>query len=166
MSKIRLDIDTREHQDKNQWILDYFFENDISYRYVSMPTADYSLTDDKSILVDRKSGLMEVAQNCFQDHTRFRNEMIRAKENNQKLYILIEDEFIYNLNGVQHFKIPRYKSTTKKHKKGQPMAFFNPETLMKTMQTQEEKYGIKYMFCSHWNVPRTIIKILTQNVKS
>ena len=65
MSKIRLDIDTREHQDKNQWILDYFFENDISYRYVSMPTADYSLTDDKSILVDRKSGLMEVAQNAF-----------------------------------------------------------------------------------------------------
>lgn len=160
---LRLDIDTREHENKNQWILDYFFENNISYRYVSMPTADYSLSDNKQILVDRKSGIMEVANNCFKDHERFRKEMIRAKEKNQYLYILVEDETIYNLKGVQYFKIPRYKSTTKLHKKGTPIANFNPETLMKVMQTQEEKYGIKYIFCKHNDIPKMIIRILTQN---
>lgn len=161
--KIRLDIDTREHQDKNQWILDYFFQNDISYRYVSMPTADYSLSDDKKILVDRKSGIMEVANNCFQDHERFRNEMIRANSTGQKLYILIEDEFIYNLKGVQYFKIPKFKSTTSKHKRGEAKAKFDPSTLMKVMTTQEEKYGIKYVFCKHDDIPKMIVKLLTQN---
>ncbi len=159
--RIRLDIDTREHQDKNNHILDYLFENDISYRYVTLNVGDYMLTDSKEIAVDRKSGLMELAQNCNQDHERFRNELLRAQANGTRLYILVEEPFVYSINQVHLYKIPKYKSTTANHKKGEPKAKWNPETLEKQLKTMQEKYGVTFLFCKQEQTAQIIIKILT-----
>ncbi len=159
--KIRLDIDTREHQDKNNHVLDYFFENGISYRYVTLNVGDYSLSDSKEIAVDRKSGLMELAQNCNQDHERFRNELLRAKTNGTRLYILVEEPCIYSVNQVHYYKIPKFKSTTMNHKKGEPKAKWNPEVLEKQLKTMQEKYGVTFLFCKKENTAKIIIKILT-----
>lgn len=159
--RIRLDIDTREHQDKNNHILDYLFENDISYRYVTLNVGDYMLTDSKEIAVDRKSGLMELAQNCNQDHERFRNELLRAQANGTRLYILVEEPFVYSINQVHLYKIPKYKSTTANHKKGELKAKWNPETLEKQLKTMQEKYGVTFLFCKQEQTAQIIIKILT-----
>lgn len=159
--RIRLDIDTREHQDKNNHILDYLFKNDISYRYVTLNVGDYMLTDSKEIAVDRKSGLMELAQNCNQDHERFRNELLRAQANDTRLYILVEEPFVYSINQVHLYKIPKYKSTTANHKKGEPKAKWNPETLEKQLKTMQEKYGVTFLFCKQEQTAKIIIKILT-----
>lgn len=159
--RIRLDIDTREHQDKNNHILDYLFKNDISYRYVTLNVGDYMLTDSKEIAVDRKSGLMELAQNCNQDHERFRNELLRAQANGTRLYILVEEPFVYSINQVHLYKIPKYKSTTANHKKGEPKAKWNPETLEKQLKTMQEKYGVTFLFCKQEQTAKIIIKILT-----
>lgn len=159
--RIRLDIDTREHQDKNNHILDYLFKNDISYRYVTLNVGDYMLTDSKEIAVDRKSGLMELAQNCNQDHERFRNELLRAQANGTRLYILVEEPFVYSINQVHLYKIPKYKSTTANHKKGEPKAKWNPETLEKQLKTMQEKYGVTFLFCKQEQTAQIIIKILT-----
>lgn len=159
--RIRLDIDTREHQDKNNHILDYLFKNDISYRYVTLNVGDYMLTDSKEIAVDRKSGLMELAQNCNQDHERFRNELLRAQANGTRLYILVEEPFVYSINQVHLYKIPKYKSTTANHKKGEPKAKWNPETLEKQLKTMQEKYDVTFLFCKQEQTAQIIIKILT-----
>lgn len=130
---------------------------------------DYALLHNQSICIDTKKDLMEVAQNCFQDHERFRNEMIRAKENSIKLYILINDEYIFNINGVHLFKLPRYKSTQYKringvsvvvHKRGETMAKFKPDVLEKTMKTMEEKYGVKFVFCKKIDTHKKILDLL------
>lgn len=159
--KIRLDIDTREHQDKNNHILDYLFENDISYRYVTLNVGDYALSDSKEIAVDRKSGLMELAQNCNQDHERFRNELLRANANGTRLYILVEEPYIYSVNQVHTYKIPKYKSTTSNHKKGEPKAKWSPEALEKQLKTMQEKYGVTFLFCKKEKTAQIIIKLLT-----
>ena len=153
---IRIDVDSREHEEKNNWILDYFFENGIYYRYAKLDTADYRLYNDNSILIDRKSSIMEIAHNLLsKEHERFKREILRSVANKSKLYILIEDENIRNIDQVKDFQIPTYKSNQYKeiinkqgnlarvcvHKKGDPRAKFNPLTLSKVMKTQEEKYG-------------------------
>lgn len=172
---IRIDIDTREHENKNLWILNYFFENGISYRYVKLDTGDYKLYDNDKILIDRKSGIMEIANNLLShEHERFKREILRSVDMNAKLYILIEDEEITCIDEVVNFKIPVFKSTQYKqivdmngnlkyicsHTKGEPRAKFSPLTLSKVMKTQEERYGIKYVFAKHKQIPARIISIL------
>lgn len=172
---IRIDVDSREHEEKNNWILDYFFENGIYYRYAKLDTADYRLYNDDKILIDRKSGIMEIANNLLsKEHERFKREILRSIENKSKLYILIEDEKISCVEEVANFEIPLFKSNQYKdvidsngnlkrvcvRKKGDPRAKFNPLTLSKVMKTQEEKYGIKYVFAKHKDIPKMIVKIL------
>lgn len=175
---IRVDVDSREHEDKNNWILDYFFENNVYYRYVKLDTADYRLYNDNKILIDRKKDIMEIANNLLsKEHERFKKEILRAINQNSKLYILIEDENITCIDEVQFFKIPVYKSNQYaekidkngnlvkycKHFKGEPRAKFNPLTLSKVMKTQESKYGIKYVFAKHDDIPKKIVEILSAN---
>lgn len=173
---MRIDIDTREHEDKNNWILDYFFDNNIYYRYVKHDTGDYTLYNDNKIIVDRKSGIMEIAGNLMdsKEHQRFKKEILRSIESKSKFFVIIEDENITCIDEVANFKIPVYKSTSYDkiidkngnikivcaHKKGEPRAKFNPLTLSKIMHTQEERYGIKYVFGKHEDIPSLIIKAL------
>lgn len=172
---LRIDIDTREHENKNLWILDYFFANGVSYRYVKLDTGDYRLFNDDKILIDRKSGIMEIANNLLSsEHERFKREILRSIETNSKFYILIEDENISCIDEVANFQIPVFRTTQYKdvidsngnirriccHKKGEPRAKFSPLTLSKVMKTQEQKYGIKYVFAKHLDIPKIIITIL------
>lgn len=180
MQRLRIDIDSREHENKNSWILDYFFDNGIYYRYVKLDTADYRLYNDNSILIDRKSGIMEIANNLLsKEHERFKREINRAISQNSKFYILIEDEKITCVDEVANFIIPTFKSNQYKQKidsngnmvkycvrkKGEPRAKFNPLTLSKVMKTQEQKYGIKYLFAKHNDIPKMIIKILKGEIQ-
>ena len=166
MENIIIQVDTREQAGKNQNILDYFSINGIKVIRSKLFVGDYTLLHDQSVAIDKKKDMMEVANCiCGNNHIRFRNEIIRAKENNIKLYILIEDEFIFNLDGVKYYQVPRYKSNGKKngvfHRKGEKMTQVNFEALGKAMKTMEERYGCTFSFAKHDEFGKKVIEILT-----
>lgn len=171
MSNVVIQVDTREQDGKNQHILDYFASKNINSIRSKLFVGDYTLLHNQTIVVDRKKDMLEMASNICnsKEHTRFREELEKAQKNGIKLFILIEDEYIYNLDGVKYYKCPVYKGNQYKiidgkkiltHKKGEKRSQVNFETLGKAMKTMEEKYGCKFMFAKRENYGKKVLEIL------
>lgn len=85
-------VDTREHDGKNEHILQYFDKAGIAYKKKKLDYGDYSFmvkanTDlsierdldfSKKIIVERKSGLTELSGNLTQDKARIERELALA----------------------------------------------------------------------------------------
>ena len=145
--------DTREKVSKHDHILIPFSLMGIRVERETLPIGDYTLKDDWTTIIDTKQDLFEVINNVTSQHERFKKEMIKAKNFKIQLIILVEQPF-ESIYEIQHWKVPKYKN-------GVPKTKMNPETLMKIMLTQQEKYGIKYMFCRKDESAEKIVKILT-----
>lgn len=162
-SNIFLQIDSRQqafkHDIKDKW----FADNGIKTLRSKLPFGDYALINDTSLVVDTKHNFLELEGNLTKDHVRFRNEITNANAYDIDVVILIEEDKKYlNLDEFAMFyKIPRWKSTTDKHKRGQPMAYFNVETIVKAMKTMQEKYRVIFEFTTKEECPKRIIEILT-----
>lgn len=107
---------------------------------------DYSRLDNQTVCIDTKKDLLEVANNiCGKSHERFRNELIRAKENGIKLIVLIESDI--TRESAWSWK-SRYTQVT-------------GATLMKAMMSMEARYGVEFVFCTKANAPKKIIELLS-----
>lgn len=164
-----IQVDTREQEKGNDFIIKYFNDNNIPYIRSKLYVGDYTLLHNQTVCIDKKKDIMELANCMHKDHIRFREECDRAKENGIKLYILIIDEYIYNLEGVQYYKIPTYKGTQYKtingvkiatHHKGDKRANFDTTTLMKSLKTFEERHGCKFVFTKKEKCAEKILKLL------
>ena len=85
-------VDTREHDGKNDHILDYFNHKGISWKKLKLDYGDYScmipadeelgiardLYFDKQIMVERKASLDELAGNVTQERERIKKEFALA----------------------------------------------------------------------------------------
>ena len=137
--------DTRQQAGKDEHVLKYFESQGIKVVRSKLYVGDYALIHNMKVIVDRKKDMLEIAGNICdkEEHIRFREELKNSQEIGIKLYILIEDEYIYNLDGVKYYKCPTYKSSGYKngiyHKKGDKMSQVNFEALGKAMKTMEEK---------------------------
>ena len=162
---ITLQEDTRQQAEKHE-IKDRFFQDhSIKILRSKLPYGDYALLGDWRIVIDTKKDFMELEGNLTKDHVRFRNEIIGANEHGIYIIILIEEDYNYiSLDEfAQYYKIPRWKSTTNLHKKGQPMAQFNVETIVKVMKTMQEKYQVLFLFTTKEDCPQKILDILTKD---
>ena len=127
----------------------------------SLPCGDYQFFGKGNIVIDTKKDVIELANNIFHDHERFRNELILAQRNCIKLIILIEE--VLPVGGLSNWESPIYKSNTYKHLKGEQKSKINPITLKKAMITMQKKYGVKFMFCDKKDTGKKIISILTED---
>lgn len=170
-NKCTIVVDTREQDHKNDHVLETF--KNLGYPVVrtKLFVGDYSLLNNMSVCIDRKNSILELIGNLCnaKEHARIRDEFIRARDNNIKLYVLIEDEYIYNIEGVKYYKVPTYKSNQYKningvrileHRKGEKRSNANLEALSKSMKTIEEKYGVTFVFAKHNEFGKKILKIL------
>jgi len=159
---INLIEDSRQQANKHNAKNKFFQEEGINVIRSKLPFGDYALVNDMSILVDTKKDMLEVEMDLTRDHVRFRNEIQNANKCGMGLIILIEEEQQYkNLDDVKaRYKIPRWKYSSPTHKKGQLVANFNVETIVKTMQTMQQKYGVLFIFVTKENCGQIIMKIL------
>ena len=112
---------------------------------------DYARIDNQTVCIDTKKDLLEVANNiCGKQHERFRNELIRAKEGEIKLVILVE-EYV----NLENWESPRKRN-------GQKISQVKGSTLSKAIKTMEEKYGVRFIFCDKAETAKEIIKILEE----
>ena len=92
--------DTRQKPEKNKHINQQLEK--MGYKVIrnKLLVGDYSWPTNQQICVDTKFGLQEVASNLTQDHERFKNECVLAKECGIQLVVLIQEPGIKILSDV------------------------------------------------------------------
>ena len=93
--KVIIVEDTRNNEDKWAFLKKELESKGIKVVRTKLLVGDYSLLNNMSVVIDTKKDLMEVLQNMHQDHKRFKQEAILAKESGIKLYILILSNTLY-----------------------------------------------------------------------
>ena len=103
--------DTREHEGKNQHILDYFDSKGIAWKKRKLDYCDYSfylpkneelgitrdLWFDKEVAIERKANLDEYANNMVKERDRIKKEFAQAPKN--KVLLIENASFSDMVNG-------------------------------------------------------------------
>lgn len=119
---------------------------------------DYMFPDGK-ISIDTKQDILELSHNVMSsDHRRFKAECIRAQENGIQLIVLVEE--IPPFGRLDMWEVPRFKSSGRFHRYGDPMTLVDPAALRKACITMQIKYGVKFRFCTRRQSPARVIKYL------
>ena len=176
-----IQIDTREHEKAIENIIAYFDSVGIKHISSKMYVGDYQNLTNGTVAVDRKQNISEICSNVIQQHARFKAELIRAQEAGIKLFILIEHgKGFKKLEDVKKWINPqeaawkkRCKKIIEEEKAKNPDVDFEKiklpkpptsgETLFKILNTQEQRYGIKYLFCEKNETGKIIAEILNGN---
>ena len=112
-----------------------------------------------NISIDTKADCLEIASNiCSSDHKRFKAECERSQRLGIQLIVLVEEAVPFGQ--IDLWEVPRWRTSSKYHRFGDPMTLVEPRTLAKAMQTMTDKYGVRFRFCNRRETPRRLIKYL------
>lgn len=150
--------DTRNQKDKHKGINAYLKHCGHEVVRSKMLVGDYQIAGNGGVAVDTKRDVLELIQDVYKDHERFRRECQLAQRSGIRLYILVEEKLPEG--GLNEWVSPKYASTTERHKKGDPVTRADPKRLRKALITMQEKYGVKFLFCDKRSTGRMIIKLL------
>ena len=150
---MRIIVDTREHENAVEPILQAFTDAGHEYIRQKLDVGDYMDSENETLSIDRKQNMSEVCSNVCQQHARFIRELDRAKEQGIRLIILVADERITSLDDVQTWLNPR-RLVSKGAIKG--------DKLYKMLSTIETRHGCEFRFCKPSAVPETIVNILSE----
>lgn len=115
-----------------------------------LPFGDYALPP--TISVDTKADMAEIASNIGSDHQRFKRECVAAKKAGCQLVILVENrEGIASVDDVHTWINPDLVY--------RPRAITG-ERLEKAMKTMQERYGVRFEFCTPEEAAGRIIELL------
>ena len=144
-------VDTRQKPEKTSYISEQL--ESLGYRTArsKLFVGDYQFADAGNMVVDTKQDMTEIEGNLIQSHERFRNECIRAQEAGISLVILVQDPYIKSVADVFSWYNPR--------KRFSPKAVSGRQ-LGKMMISMEQKYGVKFEFCTKTEVGQRIIELL------
>lgn len=152
--------DTRDKPGKHQNVDGYLTDKGHTIVRSKLYVGDITLLHDQSVCIDLKQNVMELIMDVYQQHERFRNELIRAQEAGITLYVLTEEE----LPGgrLDNWVSPVWQTFNQHHHVGQPMSKADPKRLRKALITMQERYGVRFRFCSKENTGAEIIRLLTE----
>lgn len=150
MSKIILE-DTRQKPEKTAYIREQLEELGYEVKRTKIYCGDYTFPTNQAICIDTKQDLQEVVGNVIQQHKRFREECIRAKEAGIQLVILVTEPNIKTLSDVFGWYNPR-RRYSKKATTGRQLG--------KILYSMREKYGVDFQFCEKDEVGKRIVEIL------
>lgn len=141
-------IDTREKGHKK--IMEYFDKVSQDYIISKLDAGDYMLYKNYTTIIDKKDGLLELANNLCHasEHQRVNREIARAKELGCTNFIfLIQDSKIKSLDDI--------KSWTSPHTKVKGL------TLLKIMSTMRKRYGVRFIIAPRKDMGARIIQLLS-----
>lgn len=103
------------------------------------------------------------------EHERFRNECILAKENGCQLYILVENtDGVTSLDDFNKWKNEQgYKRYANMRHRAFKNGWTSPKppvpnaSLVKMMKTMTERYGVEFLFCKPEEAAEMVEKLLT-----
>ena len=103
---------------------------------------------------DRRNKLVSTTEEAL----KFREEMIRAREADIQLIVLIEDPHIKDIDMVYLWQNPRYFQWVAKGSKGRPPA--SSSNIMGIMKRMSEVYGVRWEFARHDQIGAKIVQLL------
>lgn len=132
LSKLTVIIDSREQV--NGHLTTWFDSKGIQHITRALETGDYSaILDDETfedeVVIERKANLDEIAGNFTTGRERFEREMIRAKANGIKVFLIIENASWHDI------MLHNYHSQLK------------PQSLIASLLSWQVRYNITVMFC-------------------
>ena len=149
-------VDTRQQANKHRLKHDWIEAHGFRLVRTKLYAGDYMLVGGIRT-VDTKRDILELAQCIDQGHERFRRELVNARDAGFELTILTE-----NKDGVTDF------ATLAKWQN--PRRFVNAKKglrppidglrLTKACMTMEEKYGVRFAFCTPEEAGACVIDIL------
>lgn len=160
---MQIQIDSREKAKAITKILAEFDKQGIGYYVSKLYAGDYMSLDNPRVVIDRKQNLTELCSNVCQQHERFRNELIRAKEQGIKVIILCEHgKGMQNLSDVVFWDNPRRHKRIQKDGKWTTIETkaTTGETLYNILNTISRKYDCEFLFCDKHETGKRIIEIL------
>lgn len=130
--------DTRQQAGKHELKHQWFEAHGVELVRCKLPFGDYAPVPP--VAVDTKKGLDEIAANiCGKEHTRFINECKAAKAAECQLIILVENDVdISDISQVHTWVNPRAIYSDR---------CVQGPRLQKAMETIQERYGTKFLFC-------------------
>ena len=145
--------DTRQKSGMHELKHQHFEEMGVELVRNMLPFGDYALPP--SISVDTKADMAEIASNIGSDHKRFKRECIAARNAGCQLIILVE-----NTDGIT--------CVNEVHKWVNPELIYRPraitgERLQKAMLTMNERYGVRFEFCTPEESAKRIMELLGVN---
>lgn len=138
---------TKKHENKHR----FFDEHNIKYIRSKLPVGDYALLTDLSTIVDTKRSIQEIIGNVTQQHKRFVTECELARENNIRLYILIEDKKVTCVEDLDFWYNWRLEKSPKAT---------TGKTLAKILHGMEVRHGVKFVFCRPEDSGKTLLELL------
>lgn len=164
---MELQIDSREKKKELARIKKQFDGLGVDYFISKLYVGDYMSLDNPRLVIDRKKDLQEICGNLTQQHERFRDELVRAKEHGIKIIVLCEHGHgVQDLDDVIFWDNPRLKQGEWKMVDGHPQKVLKyPKAttgtqLYKAMCTITERYGVEWRFCDPRHTGAEIIKLL------
>jgi len=143
--------DVRNKPGKHKNIEAYCKQVGIEIVRQCLNVGDYQISNKGDIVVDTKSGVRELAMDCFQDHERFRDECERAQKLGIKLIVLVEET-------LPKGRLDYWRSPVGKD--GLPVCKFDPAILRKVLITMQDKYGVAFRFCDGRSTGKVLIEYL------
>lgn len=143
--------DTRQHAGEHEIKHRGFAARGVDLVRCKLPFGDYAPIPPVSI--DTKRNMDEIAQNiCGKEHRRFINECKAAKAAGCSLIILVENDVgISDLSEVHKWVNPRAVYSDK---------CVQGPRLQKAMETIQERYGARFMFCRPEDSADIILEII------
>ena len=143
-------IDSREK--KYAHIKKWFDEHEIPYIVRKLDEGDYQIEGCPGVTIDRKQNLQELSHNLMNksDHSRFWQEVRRAKEKKEKLIVLIEHGGAIKTVADVALWRDKYSGV-------------NGRTLVDEISRLEFSYPIEFRFCDKSQTAKKIIELLVSN---
>ena len=137
--------DTREQV--NGHLTAWFDKNSISHKSRALETGDYTamldgVTFEDEVVVERKANLDEIAGNFTVGRERFEREMIRAKANGTKVFLIVENA------SWSDFFLHNYRSDLK------------PQSFAATLLSWQARFNITITFCKPSETPQILYSTL------
>ena len=164
--------DTRQQEGKHKNIEQYCKRKGITLIRQCLSVGDYmvgEMIDGEvkpvgNISIDTKENCLEICSNiCSSDHRRFKAECERSKLLGVQLIVLVEE--MTPFGEIDLWEVPRWQTSGKYHRYGDPMTMVEPKTLKKAMQTMTEKYGVQFRFSHRKHTASKLIKYLKGELK-
>ena len=165
--------DTRQQTGKHDRKHEWWAAHGVDVVHHKLDVGDYMVEGGRSS-VDTKRSVAEICSNvCGRQHTRFRNECLRAQEQGITLYVLIENvhgyQEIANVCGWvnSHCRACKYKRANlceprrsgkcAKHGRKKPP---QGPVLAKALKTMEQKYGVHFLFTAPQKAAQAVCDLL------
>lgn len=169
VQKLIIQSDTRQKRKHHELKEKYFEEQGHKIIHSKLLVGDYAIPSDGSVVVDTKADISELYGNLIQQHDRFHNECVLAKEAGIKLYILIENkDGVKCVDDIKKWKNPQmfryYKAKRKAERDGlkPPKPPASNVQLVKIMQSMTRDYGVEFLFCKPMESGAEVIRLLTK----